>query len=314
MKKIFFLLTLPLVLASCKPKTIKLHLALEKDKTYHYIIKQNSDLQQTYQGKINKVSTEIEATYAFKVTDITQDTLYHMEVSYERLHLEEKTRNGINDFYFDSDDNLDHNPFKVIFSMVIKHPFNIVMTQSGKISFVSNMDKNIDDALNTYSNLILLERARMKPFLQRILGESAFRKNVETWMAISPGRALKEDDTWHIKKSIDANIPSVADITYHLASIAKDGQNIVKATAKVIPADTTSFIVQNGAQTRYNLPGDMQMNFILDEDTGWISEVIFTQQSAGKIEVKAFKEGEPNAIIPISLSALGTIKSVKKTD
>lgn len=310
----FFLLAIPLALASCKPKTIKLHLALDKDKTYHFIIKQNSDLQQTYQGKINKLSTEIEVAYAFKVTDIPQDTLYHMEVSYEHLHLEDKTRNGLNDFYFDSDNSFDHNPFKVIFASVIKHPFNIVMTQSGKISFITNMDKQIDDALNYYPSLSLLDRDRMKTRLQRFLGETAFRKNVENWTAISPGKALKEDDKWHIKKSMGDAVPSVADVSYQLTSIDKDGQNIIKATAKVMPVDTTNFMEENGARVKYNLPGDIQMSFILDEDTGWISEAIFTQQAAGKIEFKAFKAGEPNIIIPMSLSSLGTVKSNKETE
>lgn len=178
MKNIFFLLAFPLVLTSCKPKANKLHLKLTKDQTYYIANTQSAELQQPYQGKIKQIGTEIGITYAIKVTNITQDSLYQMEVTYEHLHLRDRTQGGL----LATKDTFNHAPFNFFFAFIIKHPFKIVITPSGKISFISNMDNLIEEGLTSCPNLSVTDRKRMKTFLQEFFSDAAFRKVTADWV------------------------------------------------------------------------------------------------------------------------------------
>jgi hypothetical protein len=136
-----YLLTFLWVLVSfipCRAQKIKPALHLIKGNTYYLTSSGSSTIVQSIDGQENKINLILSFRMAFKVIDIT-DSVYNMEVSYQTLDMKIQVADNTVDMDSQKNDKLDI-PSSIAAAMMNK-PFNIILTKSGKIKSVGNIEK-----------------------------------------------------------------------------------------------------------------------------------------------------------------------------
>jgi len=122
------------LLTSCQGQKETLELNLTKGETYNQEMKTNTSVLQTFNGQQVNMNMSIDATIAYKVTDIQND-VYDMEVRYEKMEMK-MTHPYAGEIQFSSEKNDESDIFSTLLGVLINKPFLVKMSKTGKINEV----------------------------------------------------------------------------------------------------------------------------------------------------------------------------------
>ena len=241
-----------------------------------------SAIVQILNSQENNITLTYKYSMAFKVTDIV-DTLYKMEVSYMDIDMKIQTAGRTIEMSSKKNDTTDI-PSSIITAMMGR-PFNIMLTKSGRIKSVDNIDKMFNNVFEGFSQIDSVKKAQLKSQLMQSFGAAAFKGTFEMGTAIFPDSPVAKGDKWNINTHLESPTGINVQTIYQLTDIAGNFYLIhgdgTMGTDKNSPLGTI-----NGMPMKYDLSGTTLTDIMVDKTTGWINEVKLKQVMQGSIAIQ----------------------------
>ncbi len=276
----------------------KLALNLDSGKTYTQSTEAKATVEQDVYGEKMKIVMNIKGDMSYLVTSIEGDS-YHMEVRYESLSIDMEMPQGKNSFSSEKDDETD------IFSTILKemtgHPFQITMTNTGKITEVKNAESLFDAAFDKFPNIPEAQLNQLKTQINQAYGAKAFKGNIEMATSIFPDKPVKKGESWTIETQLESGM--AADMTTNYTYVESDkSHHVIRGESVIKTADKDAYIEANGMPMRYDITGSMNSEIKVDKKTGWIIEANINQEMSGDAHIKENPQLPDGLTIPMVLT------------
>lgn len=282
MKKIITLLITLVIVTSCQGQKEKLQLNLTKGETYNQKITSNTSIIQTINGQQVNIEMSLNATMAYKVTDI-RNTVYDMEVRYESLTMKMGLPNG--DMEFSSEKNDENDIFSTMLGTIKNKPFLVKMTKTGKVNEVKNIDAVFGHMFDKFPNLNDAQKEQIQAQIMQAYGEKAFKGNIEMCTAIFTDSPVAKGDKWTITTQLESGMSAKMETVYELKEIT-DNYYRIYGNSKIETADKDAYIESNGMPLKYDMKGTMTSDIMIDKKTRWTLNAKINQSIKGTAHVK----------------------------
>ena len=305
MKKIILLVIISVV--SCCAEKEHLCLNLKKGATYTQKIYFTSLTIQTINGNENKTNLSYGMNLSFKVLSI-QGNVYELEVRYVNMWTKMIAQNRL--FEFSSEKHDKNDIFSTILNALTEKSFIVLMTRTGKVNQVKNLENMWIHLFERMPNLGEVERAQLKTQLSQSYGEKAFKGNIQMVTAIFPDSLVSIGDKWSVATQLEGGMAANIKAIYELKKVA--GSNcIINGVAKIETANKDAYIKSsNGMPMKLNLKGTVTSEIKIDRKTGWVLDSRVNQSMSGDVRVKDNPQLPGGLIIPMTMDS-ETIASEK---
>jgi hypothetical protein len=270
-----------------------LHLVIGQ--TYYLESTGTSSTLQNVNGSQKKVNIGLSYKMAFKITAV-EDTIYQMEARYQSLDMKIKLPDTSMDINSEKTGKLD-TPSAIVAKMMNK-PFNISLSNTGRVTSVNNMDNIIAGAFDEFPQMDASKKEQVKNQFLRSFGETAFKGCLETGLAIFPHYPVAKNDKWTVNSHIFSPAPAGVHIVYQLIDVGVDFYRV--HGEGTLTSDTTAKTGgANDQPVKYEMEGSTQVDIKIDKKTGWISEVKLKQLMAGNVDLPKRPETPAGLKLPM---------------
>jgi len=281
MKYFFNFLILSLLFNQCEAQHLKLSLNLKKGNTYYILGTSNTAITQTINGQENNTNLGLSYKMAFKVISVI-DSVYNMEVSYQTLNMKIKVADKT--IELDSRKSDKQNITSAAIAAMMNKPFNIVMTKSGKIRSIANVEKMISGTLENFPQVDAAKKGQIKSQLLQTFGESTLKGNLEMETAIFPEREVVKNNKWTVNTTLESTGKENVHTIYQLMDI--NGSFYQIHGMGTIVTDRSAKPGQiNGMPVKYYISGTSVSDIKADKITGWVREVKLKRIMKGNVEI-----------------------------
>ncbi|GAB3906876.1 DUF6263 family protein [Mucilaginibacter boryungensis] len=301
MKKTF-IVTLCFLLPAiiCRAQYVTLALNLTKGQTYYQNTNAVATVEQTVNGVKTTVTSTITGRIAFKITGI-RDSLYDMEIRYERLSLKMQLPGG-NIMAYNADKVQAGDPMSGIFAAFKNQPIKLVLTKTGNIQLMDGIDAIINRVVDNFTGADAGQKAQIKSMLQQSFGERGFRSNFELGTAIFPSIPVRKGVVWVINSQLQSARPANVHAIYDLRDITGT-YYLIHVNSKIDYMNKDAFENSGSALMRYNLDGHITGDIVVDKMTGWVKQSTINQTIGGTTEVKTNALAAPSMVIPMVMKS-----------
>ena len=300
MQKLFCLVAVFLSTAIlCNAQRTELRLNLQKGNVYKQVTNAETTIVQDVGGQKLNITMAIEGTFSFLVTSVT-DAGYDMDAKFESLSMSINTPQGSMDFSSERVDSTD--VFSLILGSMINKVFKVAMTRSGEITWVGDVEKLWDGAIDQFPELSEIQRNQIKAQLLNAYGEKALKGNIEMVTAVYPDRAVRIGEKWTVNTNLESGMSAEVTSEYEFTKMTAD-HVFLKGASKIETSDKDAYIETNGMPMRYNLKGKMTSEIRADRKTGWIEEARINQEIAGDTQIKDNPQIPGGMTIPMTMTS-----------
>jgi len=302
MKKLLTLLFL-LPGFACFAQKVSLTLNLKKDSTYY--LKTNADLtvSQHIQGQDVNISTVITGVMSHKVTAVT-DTVYDMEVRYVSMSMHLGVAGQSMDF--DGTDKSKTDPFSKILGSMMDKPFNIQLSNKGRVISVKNMDNLYNSMMASFPEITEQQKAQFKTQMEQSFGEKAIRSNFQDAFAMLPQKKIGVNDQWTANTKIESGLSADIATTYTLKEITGNAY-VIHGNGTLKTGGDGNYKPMNNMFMRFtDMDGSISTNLSLDKTTCWIVDGKITKSIKATASIKQKADATPAETMtyPMSISAV----------
>lgn len=298
MKK-FCCIVLATVAASlCYGQAEKLGLKLRKGETYTQNQTSKIAINQTINGQPNAINMSMSAKTTFKVLDIVNSE-YNMEVRFSSLAMSISTPAQM--LEFSSEKNNPNDIVSSIFSKMKDKPFEIKLSQQGKVTEVRNLNSLYNNIFDSFPQLSDQQKEQIKAQVTQSFGENSIKGNIEMLSAIFPEKEVVVGDKWTNKGELQTNIKAELQNKYELKESNKE-YYIIAGNSDIQSSPSNDYTLINGFPIKYDLKGKVASLFKVDKNTGWTTQAQTSQTMNGKALVKASAELPNGMTIPMTIS------------
>jgi len=239
-------------------------------------------------GQVMEINMEVSSRLIFKVVSIT-DSLIDLETRYDSMAVKVEMPN-----FSQTHQTGQLNPEDLMDAMLqaLKDkPFNIIMTNSGKIHAIKNLEA-IMAAVDKLAEQADPQQGQMfKQQIEGQFGEEAIKEGMFTLSVAFPGKPVKKGDSWQSTSTrTTGNLPIKETSTHTLIDVT-DAQYVIE-TASAIQQnpDAQGASMGQGPAPKMNIKGTDSRITTLDKATGWLVS------SKGETSLDAgLDESDPNA-------------------
>lgn len=298
MRTIFTLIVAFIFFTPCQAKRTDLSLKLEKGKEYKQVAQSKVTIVQEISGQKIEVVTTIGGTLTFFVKDVNENG-YVMDATYETLGMSMKMPQGTMSFNSESKDPND------IFSTILKamksKPFEVIMSKTGKVTEVKDIENLWETAINQFELLTDAQKEQIKAQLTKSYGADAQKGNIESATAIYPDRPVNKGDKWTIQTKLESGMVAKMSTEYEFVDLTSD-YALIKGHSTIKTDDKDAYVELEGTPMKYDLTGTMESEIKVDTQSGWIIEAIINQEIKGEASVKATPERPYGMVIPMTMT------------
>ncbi|MGI6572602.1 MAG: DUF6263 family protein [Fermentimonas sp.] len=297
MRTIFTLIIAFILFTPCKSQSTDLSLKLEKGKEYKHVTQSKVTLVQEMSGQKIDVVTTIGGTLTFFVKDVNENG-YIMDATYETLGMSMKMPQGTMSFNSESKDPNDI--FSTILGAMKSKPFEVIMSKTGKVKEVKDIENLWETAINQFEILTDAQKEQIKAQLTKSYGAYAQKGNIESVTAIYPDKPVRKGDKWTIQTRLESGILAQVSTDYEFVDLTP-GYALIKGHSTIKTDDKDAHVELEGAPMKYDLTGTMESEIKVDTQSGWIIEAKINQKVKGETIIKATPEQPNGMVIPTSM-------------
>jgi hypothetical protein len=187
-----------------------------------------------------------------------------------------------------------------IYSRIIGKEFKTIITPQGKVVKVIGINTIIDEAVNDMEDLQPGVAGQLKASLAGHLGEASLRGNLELLLALYPTTKKKVGDQWstntHLQSALKAKLNNQwtlkgdADKKWTLSGIGKIHTNGEEAS-------------MNGMKVIFNLTGNQQSEFTVNQADGWFVSGKQKQDMEGTVTMNVSAQMPQGMQIPMKIKS-----------
>ena len=302
MKKILTLLALIVTLPSLHAQKLDLKLNLQKGSTYYQTMTSITVINQTLGDKKIDVKVNVEGKMSYKVNE-AKNNQYNLDVKYERLSMKMYLPNNIT-MEFSSETKETSDQMSAMFSKIMgaltQTPFQVEMSNKGKIISIKNVDVIFDNMFNSFPDLSPEQKAQIKSQIGQSFGPDQFKSNFEMMMAIFPEKLVATGDKWKVESTSSSQMSLKTSGEFQLLS--QSGElSTIKGISQVTVADKDAFMNANGIEMKFDMTGEQTMELKLNKRTGWLEEGKLSQSLKGKAITKDTPQTPGGMSIPMNI-------------
>lgn len=303
MKKLFTLLFLLTFSVAVFAQKGGLSLNLQKDQVYKQTTTSRGTIEQNFNGqKLNMVMI-MNGTMSYRVKTVNP-TGYNMEVSFDNLSMSMQMPQGAVEF--NSEKNDPNDIFSTVLSAMKNKPFRVVMSKSGKITEIHDVDAMWSNAINQFSQLSDAQKAQIKAQIMKSYGEEAMKGSIESATAIYPEKPVNKGDKWTVSTKLEAGMSANMNTDFQYAENAAD-HALIKGTSTIATADKDAYVDTNGMPMKYDMTGSQVSEIKVDKKSGWILEAKINQNMKGDAHIKDNPQLPGGMTIPMVIATEMTI-------
>lgn len=282
MRTIFTLIIASIILNSCQSQSIDLFLRLEKGKEYKQIMNSKATIIQEINGQKMDMVMTIAGTMTFYVKDFSA-TGYSLETKFESLSMSMQMPQG--SVSFSSEKNDPSDIFSTILGAMKNKTFEVLMSKTGKITEVRNVEALWGTAINQFEQLSEMQKEQIKDQTMKAYGADALKGNIEMVTAIYPDKPVNKGNRWTVNTKLESGMSAKMTTDYEFTELTSD-YALIKGISNIETADKDAYIESNGMPVKYELTGSMTSEIKVDKNTGWIIEAKINQEIKGNAYIK----------------------------
>lgn len=297
MKSIFTLIFVSLLFSAGHSKSTDLSLRLEKGKEYKQITTSKATIIQDINGqKMNMVMT-VSGTMIFLVKEVNTNG-YKMDVKFETLSMSMQMPQGT--LSFSSENNDPNDIFSVILNAMKNKAFEMVMSKTGKVTEIKNVESLWEAAINQFDELSETQKEQLKAQILKAYGADALKGGIEMVTAIYPEKPVNKGDKWVINTNLESGMPAKMTTDYEFVDLTQD-YALIKGISSIVTEDKDAYIETNSMPMKYDLKGSMTAEIKVDKKTGWIIEAKINQVIKGDAYIKENPKVPEGMKIPMTM-------------
>ena len=153
-----------------------------------------------------------------------------------------------------------------MYSGIIGKDFKVIITPHGKIVRIEGVEKLIDNAVGAMDNLQPQTEAQLKKTLKGHFGKEALSGNMAMLLSIYPNESKKVGDTWSTNTQLTSAFKANLNNSWTLKDDA-DTQWKIKGEGSIHSSGEEAEM--NGMKMAFNLEGNQESEFVLNQKDGW---------------------------------------------
>lgn len=297
MRIIFTSILFTIFLLPCQAQSTDLKLNLEKGKEYKQITNSKVTIIQDLNGQQINIVMSVKGAMAFLVKSVNANN-YNMEVKFEQLSMSMQMPQGTMEF--SSEKNDENDIFSTILGAMKNKAFDVVMSKTGKIVEVKNVELLWENAINQFDQFPEIQKEQIKAQIVKSYGARALKGNIEMVTAIYADSPVNKGDKWTINTNIESGMSSKMTTIYELTDLTPDFA-LIQGNSTIETADKDAYIESNGMPIKYDMKGTMLSEIKVDKNTGWIVEAKINQEIKGDSYIKENPKMPNGMKIPMTM-------------
>ncbi|MFI2744139.1 DUF6263 family protein [Zhouia sp. PK063] len=285
MKKVVSIIVILCSVTLSYAQKVKLELNLKKGEEYMQMMNMTSGISQEFQGQKMQVTVQLKGALSYVVTDVTAEG-FQMDVTYKQLSIDMKIPMAQKEMSYSSEKNDSTDVMSSLLKGMTGTAFQVLLSKTGKVLSVQNLDKLFQKNLKSISNLPADQLAQFKGQLESSYGKESFKGNFEMITNIYPEEKVKVGDQWQIENNLQSGFVGNLNSTYSLATIEKDYYEIKGEGS--IKTDKSTSLLETDGNMQIDLNGKVLSDIKIDKKSGWILDATLQQTIDG-----AFTMGVP---------------------
>jgi hypothetical protein len=272
-----------------------LRLALEEGESYHFTMQNDRRFEQQVMGRQVSVSTDQTITHRYDVTDVATDGTMTLDVTYERVQMEQDSPAG--SFSYDSAEEEASVPqgAKSVAAFVEKS-IQMKLAPDGDAVSVEGTEAVIDSAMEE-SSMSPAAREQMK----KQFGVEGMKDLMDAGFSYLGAEGVQVGDTWERTADLSRSFPMKIDMTYTLERV-EEGEAVLGVTADIATPEDAEPTKMGGNEVKMTFSGTQQGTMRIDLGTGLPVESQIEQNMDGSGEVRA--QGQT---ITMKMNVSGTV-------
>ena len=291
---IFVLCSLALALP-VEAQKIDLSLKLQKGHTYTHEMVSTASIKQQLEEMDFDVEMQISGTMSFLVKETGPDG-YLMDVQYERMAMRLSIPMA-EEMVFDSDAKDPEDIFSRIMGKIVRQPFGVRMSKSGKVQEILEIERMFDAMFDQFSEIPEEQLHQIKDQLLDAYGAKAFKGSLEMLTAIFPEKNVAIGEKWSVQTNLMGMMEAQIDATFQLDQSTKDF-NLITGKALI---NTNPVTEMEDGDITMDLEGTMLSNIKVDPTTGWVIAASINQHIEGNSMIGPSEDMSEGMSIPITL-------------
>jgi|SRR5690606_30368614 hypothetical protein len=285
------------ILTSCASESTELALRLEKGKEYRQTTNSEMTIIQDIFGQKMDMKMTMSGTMTFLVKEIT-DQGYIMDTKFESISMAMQMPQGSMTANSEIDDPNDI--FSAMMRAITGKSFEILMTKTGKVTEVNNIESLWGDALSEFDEVPEMQREQIKEQILKAYGAKALKGNIEMVTSIYPDKPVSKGEKWTVNTELESGMSGNVTTDYEFKELTSD-YALIKGESIVTTADKDAYVEANGMPMRYDLSGTMTSEIKVDKNTGWIIEAKINQEIKGDTHIKENPQMPEGMTIPMEM-------------
>ncbi|GAF03200.1 DUF6263 family protein [Saccharicrinis fermentans] len=185
-----------------------------------------------------------------------------------------------------------------IYNGVIGKDFKMVITPQGEVIRIDGIDKLINDAVNNMGDLQPQVASQMRKTLSGHFGEEALSGNMAMLLSMYPSENKKVGDTWSMNTKLTSALKATLNNEWTLADAANN-QWKLKGNGRITTLGEESEM--NGMKMSFNLKGNQDSEFIVNQEDGWFVSGKQSQHIEGTISMKGNSQMPQGMEVPMKV-------------
>ncbi len=297
MRTIFTFILFAILYVPCQAQSTVLKLNLEKGKEYKQITNSKVTIIQDLNGQQVNMVMAIKGAMTFFVKSVNAND-YNMEVKFEQLSMSMQMPQGTMEF--SSEKNDENDIFSTILGAMKNKAFEVLMSKTGKIVEVRNVELLWETAINQFDQLPEMQKEQLKAQIVKSYGAKALKGNIEMVTAIYPDSPVNIGDKWTINTNVESGMSAKMTTDYELTGLTPDFI-FIQGNSTIETADKEAYIESNGMPLKYDMKGTMLSEIKVDKNTGWIVEATINQEIKGDSYIKENPKMPNGMKIPMTM-------------
>jgi len=299
MRAFFTSILFTILFLPCQAQSTDLKPNLEKGKEYKQITNSKVTIIQDLNGQQINMVMAIKGAMTFLVKSVNAND-YNMEVKFEQLSMSMQMPQGTMEF--SSEKNDENDIFSTILGAMKNKTFDVLMSKTGKIVEVRNVELLWETAINQFDQLPEMQKEQLKAQIVKSYGAKALKGNIEMVTAIYPDSPVNIGEKWTINTNIESGMSSKMTTIYELTDLTPNFA-LIKGNSTIETADKEAYIESNGMPIKYDLKGTMSSEIKVDKNTGWIVEATINQEIKGDTYIKENPKMPNGMKIPMTMKS-----------
>ncbi len=263
--KATFLLLLAMTLSmAVQAKKVKLCYSLEKGSEVSFELRSTQEIAQEVMGQSRSNGTSQVMVVKFKVLDLTPKGNYLISRSITKAKIIVNSPMG--DLEFNTDKIEDNNPLAKPLNWLIDTALEFVMSSSGEILEIKNVEKIINEFENVFS--VEGPESQMTMALAPLYNsENGIKQSLRSYLIKYPAKKVKIGDPWESVSETHFMV-GFKNTANTMVSKAESGLATLTQGVGIEQLEGGDKMEMQGMEMEYELSGDKQGVFEVDLKTG----------------------------------------------